>query len=417
MSGDAVPMIQRIGQSRTILAAFMLVAVMLVAISAVRFQSPELLGQDKVLTDFDAFYIAGTLASEGAVGDAYHAASMIKAQKRILGEQSFMPWTYPPPFTLLVEQLASLPIGVAYSMFALGSFGFYLVVLHRIAGPWLPGVLVLAMPLVLLNLRTGQNGFLTAGLIGSFLLLWRARTHWAGVPLGLMIIKPHLAVGIGLMALFGKRWSVVATSAAVVLLALALATFAYGFPVWTYFLGAVKESGAFLAEGYYLLFRMSSLYAALRSWGLSTDWAMAGHLAGTVMAVGLLLWISFAEIEFHHRAALICALSLFVSPYNYDYDLTILSVGLAFIAPELAAHATPRAAAGLLAQAWVTFGYGVLCSALLATAQTGGCDLSTGAAPTVIAPMLIGLCIAITRLSKQRSENNTAPAKAEEKAA
>jgi hypothetical protein len=219
------------------------------------------------------------------------------------------------------------------------------------------------------------------------------------------------------MALFGNRWSVVATSAAVVLLALALATFAYGFPVWTYFLGAVKESGAFLAEGYYPLFRMSSLYAALRSWGLSTDWAMAGHLAGTVMAVGLLLWISFAEIEFHHRAALICALSLFVSPYNYDYDLTILSVGLAFIAPELAAHATPRAAAGLLAQAWVTFGYGVLFSALLATAQTGGCNLATGAAPTVIAPMLIGLCIAITRLTKQRSENNTAPAKADAKAA
>lgn len=398
MSDQKLSVIQRIGQSRLILGAFVLAALILVAVSAVRFQSPELLGREKILTDFDAFYLAGTLAGRGDIASAYDMASVLQEQQRMWSATSFMPWTYPPPFTLIMDGISNVPIGLAYVLFTLASFGFYLAVLHRIAGQYLVGVLLFMMPVVLLNLRTGQNGFLTAGLIGMFLLAWRNHRAIAGLPLGLMIIKPHLAVGVGLLALIGRRWDVLTIAASVGLAALALATFAYGWPVWGAFLGAVREASGFLAQGYYPLFRMNSVYASLWSWGLPAAWAMAGHVAGALVAVGLLIWASLAAMEFRYRAALICVLSLFVSPYSYDYDLTILGVGLAFVLPDLLDRGSPRALGGLLALAWLTGGYGMSIHLFPADTASGLVELSASAEPALICPLLIALCVATLRI-------------------
>lgn len=395
MSADKPSIVQIVGQSRLILGFFLLVSLALVAVSAISFQAPHLLGAEKYLTDFDAFHIAGTLAGEGRVADAYLASEMMKAQAESSGTSRFMPWTYPPPFTLLMDGFAALPIGVAYTLFILASFGFYLVILHRIAGPWVPAVFIALMPVILLNLRTGQNGFLVAGLIGAFLLAWRDGRTVAGLPLGLLIIKPHLAVGAGLLALLGRRWNVIALAAAVVLASLAMATYAYGFAVWADFLGAVREASDFLAKGQYPLVRMSSLYSSLRSAGLPASWAMAGHLTGALTTVGLLCWVALAKLEFRHRAALICVLSLFVSPYNYDYDLAMLGIGLAFIMPELADRVSARGMGALLAAAWITGGYGIAAQLWLPTSVVGTAGEEGGMEQAFICPLLIALCLAI----------------------
>ncbi|MDZ4262032.1 MAG: glycosyltransferase family 87 protein [Pseudomonadota bacterium] len=390
-----LPVAHIVGQSRLIFGFFLVVSLLFVAVSAISFQKPELLGFEKVLTDFDAFHIAGTLAGRGDVANAYNTTLMLQAQAEITGSPSFMPWTYPPPFTLFVDLLADLPIGIAFALFILATFGFYLSVLHRISGVWLPGVMILMMPIIVLNLRTGQNGFLMAGLIGAFLLAWQDRKSVAGLPLGLMIIKPHLAVGAGLLALLGKRWDVVIIAALVALLAAALATFVYGFAVWGYFFGAVKEASTFLANGSYPMFRMSSVYAALLSLGLPSAWAMAGHVAGALVAVGLLVWVSLAKFEFRHRAALICALSVFISPYNYDYDLAILGIGLGFIAPDLAARASSWALAGVFVLAWLTGGIGVFVQVSNAVNASELDGVAKAVEPALICPLLIALYLAI----------------------
>ncbi len=401
MIAEPVPVIRQIGQSRLILSMLLLVAMLLVAISAIRFQAPELLGQDKVLTDFDAYHVAGTLAGRGDAADAYHAASMLEAQRELTGTAKLLPWTYPPPFTLFVDLLANLPVGLAYALFVVTSFGLYIGVLYRIAGPWLPGVLLAVMPTIFINLRVGQNGFLIAALIGAVLLAWRANKAVAGVPLGLMVIKPHLAAGVGLLALFGRRWEVLAMAALVAGFSMALATMAYGLNVWASFFGAVQEAGEFLAGGHYPLFRMNSVYAALLSWGLPSGWAMVGHLAGAVAALVLLIKASLSHVAFGQRAALICALSLFVSPYNYDYDLAILGIGLAFVAPDLSARASPRALGGVLALAWATCGYGIVVEGLLPEEMTVLGASGAWAVPAIICPLLVALCWVTLRLVRQ----------------
>ena len=236
---DAPQTLRTIFTSRLILIAFLLVPVVMAGWTAVLFQAPELLGREKSLTDFDAFYIAGDLALQDRAGDAYRAVKMLVAQQEVSSRPSFMPWTYPPVFTLVVEALAHLPIGAAYLAFVLITFAFYVHILWRIAGRFLPGVFIAILPLVPLIVRTGQNGFLTGGLIGWFLLAFMERRRSAGIPMGLMIIKPHLAVGIALLSLLERRWVTMAIAASVVIAALGLATFVYGIGIWPAFFGGV----------------------------------------------------------------------------------------------------------------------------------------------------------------------------------
>ncbi|CAN7393624.1 DUF2029 domain-containing protein [Phenylobacterium sp. LjRoot164] len=348
-----------IGRSRLLLRALIVLGCLLAVVSAVRFQAPELLGQKKVLTDFDAFHLAGRLALEGRVSEAYHAMSMFGAQIEMAGSAAFMPWTYPPPFTLAMQGLAGLPIGAAFLLFALGSFGFYVWVLRRIAGPWLPGVVMAVAPAILLNLRTGQNGFLIAGLIGAFLLAFRDNRRLAGLPLGLLIIKPHLAVAVGLIVLLHRRWSVAVIAGVVGLALLAVSTAVYGVGIWLDFRNAVGEASRFLAAGYYPLFRMNSVYAAAHSLGAGPAAAMTLQLVSAVVSLAILALACIKGVAFNRLAALACAATVCVSPYGYDYDLTVLGVGIAFIFPEIMARGTGRQFLAWFALTWLACGYGL----------------------------------------------------------
>jgi hypothetical protein len=343
-------------------------------VTAILFQGPELLGRQKVLTDFDAFHVAGTMAAQGRATDTYKAIEMIAAQRAVSDIPSFMPWTYPPPYTLAVKAFAHLPIGVGYLLFISASFAFYLLILRKLVGNHLPGVLIAVLPTVVLMVRTGQNGFLTGALIGWFLLALSDQRRSAGLPLGLMVIKPHLAAGIALLALLAKRWTAMAVAAAVVLASFAAATAEFGVEIWPAFLGGVREAGEFLAAGHYQLFRMTSVYAGARSFGATASFALSVHAMGAAAALALLIWIWRQGQSPRLIAASACAMSLFVSPYAYDYDLTILGVGIAFVLPQLVERASSWEMRGLLALCWFTTGYGLAVDVL-----QDGQSVTTGA--------------------------------------
>ena len=382
-----------LARSRLFLGAILVVATLLLGVAAVLFQAPEMIGHEKVLTDFDAFHIAGTMAIHGHAADAYQAAKMIEAQYAIAGTRSFMPWTYPPPYTLAMMPLAHLPVGAAFLLFVSASFLFYLHVLRRIAGEYLPGVLIAILPTLVLILRTGQNGFLTASLIGCFLLAFQQKRTGAGIPLGLMVIKPHLAAGIALLALLGRRWSVMAIAAAVVIAAVALSTAVFGIRIWPAFVGGVEEASGFLAKRYYPLFRMSSIYACVGSLGGSPKLAMMAHGIVALGGVGFLLHAWRRGYAPRRLAAVACAVSLLISPYNYDYDLTILGLAIAFVLKDLVELARPYEMLALCALSWFVTGYG-LGAHTARLKEEAVRDLAAASGWSLTAPALLLLIIA-----------------------
>lgn len=392
-----------IATSHLLLKAVLTVAAMLLVFAAISYQKPVEPGVSRTVVDFHAFYVAGKLGQEGRAADGYDMATMEKEQQAFTGVKVFMPWTYPPPFTLFVTALAALPLGLAYALFTGLTLAFYIGVLKRIAGAHLPGLVVAILPLILLTVMTGQNGFLTGGLIGTFLLALMQRKASAGIPLGLMVIKPHLAVGIALLSLVERRWQAMAIAAGIVIVALALPTIVFGPSIWPAFLEGVRESGESLAQGKYPLFRMTSIYAMARSMGVSANMAFAVHGFGAILAAALLLYGWWRKLPPHLLAAATCAASLFVSPYNYDYDLCILGVGIAFVLPGLLQRTRALEQLGLLALCWVGIGYG-----LVAAFAKDADAVGIGKAPlSLMAPSLL-LLIALVALALRREARTRA---------
>jgi Glycosyltransferase family 87 len=275
------------------------------------------------LVDFDAFYLVGQMVWRGEIEKAYYFATMAQAQKDFTGSQSFMSWTYPPQFDLLVALLALLPLGVAYSLFTAGTLVAYLMTLRRLGGESFAPVLIVLFPAICITIACGQNGFLTATLIGLTCLGFQRRRALAGLPLGLMIIKPHLAIAFAVYTLVTRRWSTALVAIATVVTTSALATILLGPEVWLAFLGGMREARIFLEHGYYPLFRMISPYAALHSFGFPAMIAIAAQVLVAAFSLSVVCLAVYRRLEFRQSLGLTAIASLLISPYAYDYDLPI----------------------------------------------------------------------------------------------
>ena len=318
------------------------------------------LGASNTLVDFDAFYIVSQLVAESRAAQAYDPAVMAQIQSALVGHEGFMPWTYPPMFDLLVAPLSLLPRGLAYALFTGLTLAFYLAAVARLSGSAFLAVLVALAPPIYVTVTIGQNAFLTGGLMALFAgLSLRGRTA-AGWPLGLLVIKPHLGVGLGLHALFAGRWRVLALAAAVALGFAALATAVFGTGIWSAFRGGIDAAGGALASGFYPLFRMTSVYALLHTLGVAPQIALWVQIGTGLIACALIAYAVRAQGPLRFTLAMACFASALVSPYLYDYDMTIAGVGLALIAGDLMARTSTVEKILLLALVWLACGWGML---------------------------------------------------------
>jgi hypothetical protein len=375
-----------------VMFVFHLLFLALLLISAARFQFSAAFGQQQAMTDFHAFYVAGLMYWDNNLPGAYHFRTLYEAQQRFTGTTSFMPWTYPPPFNLVTALLASLPIGLAYLMFTGGTLVAYLAVLRRIAGAHAGLVTFAILPAILLNIRTGQNGFMTGALIGTFLLAYVRGSAGGGVALGLMVFKPHLAAGSAILALLDGRWGRVFAAAATVLALLAASTWVFGIGIWPAFGGAVREASQFMEAGYYPFFRMTSVYALLHSWGAPPAAALVVQVALLAGASAVIVAAALRLPDRRLVAAIVAFCSLLFSPYNYDYDATLLGLAIAFLMPVMAERMPERTVWKFLGASWIATGSGFVMT-LLGEATGSGTPVTLGADDAAPSLGFLGLAL------------------------
>lgn len=357
------------------------------------------LWQDHVAADFAAFHIVAQRVWLGDVDLAYRFADLMKMQADAWGGATgFMPWTYPPQFDLLLAPLAFLPPWAAYVVFTGATLAAYLAVLRAIAGPHLAHVLVIMFPAIAITIGCGQNGFLTGALIGLVCLNAPRRELLAGLALGAMVIKPHLAIAVGVYLLVTRRWTAIAIAAAVVIASSLLCTLAFGPQIWAAWLGAIRESGTFLEQGLYPLFRMISAYAALYMAGAPATVAFWGQ--AIVASLSLLAVVLGAARGASPAAGLGVAaiVSVMISPYAYDYDLPIMGIGLALLLPGLAGLASVRERGLMYALILLAGAYGLLQSARLAAQYGEAAKLHEDVMPAVAGLALIALLAMLLRV-------------------
>jgi alpha-1,2-mannosyltransferase len=315
-------------------------------------------------TDFSSFYAAGSLVLDGRAGDVYDMALHYAREQQIFGAATpYYGWLYPPIFLLVAVPLAFMPYPLALAIWQGGSFAFYLAVIAAIlrrqrsdggaiARIWLPAAA--AFPAVFVNLGHGQNGFLTAALLGAALVALPKRPILAGILFGLLAYKPQFALIIPVALFASGQWRTILAAGATVI-ALAAATWlAFGPDLWWSFAASTETSRKLLLERGDVGFeKLQSVFAAVRMWGGGVTLGYIVQGAASVVAVGSVAWIWRSSTDRDLKAALLLVATLLASPHVLDYDLMILAPTIAFMVAAGAARGFRDFEITLLAAAWI----------------------------------------------------------------
>ena len=285
-------------------------------------------------TDFINVWVAGKLALEGHPAWAWDWDIQKQVQVAAL-RRSYdgnFAWHYPPPFLFVATLLATLSYPIAYVGWAMASIAPYLVAMRAIVGRPFGLLLAAAFPVVLTNTLVGQNGFLTAALIGGTLYLMPVRPVLAGVLLGLLSYKPQYGLLFPIALIATAQWRVFVSASLTTVVVSAASWLAFGTESWqAFFHWMPMFSQAFLVEGRAPWGKMQSIFALVRYFGGPEQlaWALQWILGIAVAVTVTLIWRG--RVAYSLKAAALAAGTLLVTPYLFLYDVMVLAIAVAFL--------------------------------------------------------------------------------------
>ena len=285
-------------------------------------------------TDFVNVWSAGRLVLDGHAAQAYDWDIQKQVQVAVLGQsyEGNFAWHYPPPFLFIASLLAHFPYAGAFIGWAAISLVPYLAVMRAIVGRPFGLLLAAAFPVVLTNTLVGQNGFLTAALIGGTLYLMPTRPVLSGICLGLLSYKPQYGLLFPLVLMATSQWTVFFTAGAVAIAMAFVSWLAFGTESWqAFFHWLPMFSQAFLTEGRAPWGKMQSIFALVRYFGGTEQlaWLLQWIMSAAVAVVLALMWRS--RVSYPLKAAALAAGTLLITPYLFLYDVMVLAIAVAFL--------------------------------------------------------------------------------------
>jgi arabinofuranan 3-O-arabinosyltransferase len=284
--------------------------------------------------DFVNVWAAGQLALQGAPAAAYDWTIHRQAEVAALGHafDGYYGWHYPPTFLFVACALALLPYVPAALLWLVVTLPAYVATMRAIVGRRAAILLALGFPGVAWCLSAGQNGFLTAALIGASLVCLQRRPVLAGVFLGMLTYKPQFGLLFPLVLAIGGQWRTIVAAAATSLSLAAAAWLAFGSESWHAFIEWMPAtSDAVFAQGRAGLGKLQSLFGLVR-WlggGVTLAWICQGALACVGALLLALLWRE--RIAFELKASALATAAMLATPYLYMYDFPVLAVPIAFL--------------------------------------------------------------------------------------
>jgi hypothetical protein len=211
-----------------------------------------------------------------------------------------------------------------------------------------------AFPAVFVNIGHGQNGFLTAALLGGALLPLDRRPWLAGVLIGLLAYKPQFGVMIPIALLASQRWSSTAEAIAAIAALVGLSFVTLGGDVWHAFIDSTNFTQVVVLEqGSTGWEKIQSAFSAARNWGADVHTAYAIQIAFGAMLAATLAWLWHSDAAFELKASALATASLLATPYVLDYDLAVLAISIAFLVRHGFARGFRDYEISALAAAWI----------------------------------------------------------------
>jgi alpha-1,2-mannosyltransferase len=285
-------------------------------------------------TDFVSFYAAGKLALAGTpqlayAQSAHYAAEMAATAPNVPYNFFF----YPPVYLLVCAPLALLPYIVSFVAFEVATIAGWLLVMRRIlqVPGWAWCIPVLAYPSVFWTFGLGQNAFLTAGLIGAATLLLEAQPIAAGVLIGLMAYKPHLALLVPVALAAGGHWRAFGAATATVAALVGFSIAAFGVDTWHAYLLALNTTQDAYEAWRVDLNAFVTPYGAVRVLGGGAGTARAVQVVCTILVAAIVAWIWRRSACIALRSAALTAAMPLAVPVALMYDLLLTMVAIGWI--------------------------------------------------------------------------------------
>jgi hypothetical protein len=287
-----------------------------------------------VANDFIDVWTAGHMAWSGHAAQVYDWQAHRAAETAVAGQafDGYFGWHYPPPFLFVAMALASVPYVVAFFAILIATLPLYLLVTDRIAQTKQAWLFALAFPATLMDLWVGQNGFLTAALIGGTLLLLEEQPLLSGICLGLLTYKPQFGILFPFVLLASGHWRTCLAAALTAGCMIGLSWLAFGSETWIAFFHSVPHtSEMILGSGRAGWNKLQTIYGFLRWAGASDGAAWSAQIATALLLLAGLIAMWRSRLPFALRAAALCVCTLLATPYAYIYDFPLLALAIAFL--------------------------------------------------------------------------------------
>ncbi len=300
------------------------------------------------LIDFRALWSAAYLAVSGRAADAYDPNILnqicwsLDPYIRMVNTGMYDPatipvrlyWLYPPTYLLVVAPLGLLPLTYSCILYLMGSFVGYLAVLKKFVPNNSVLLALIAFPAVWSNFRLGQNGYLITTLFGLALLLLPKSPRLAGIFIGALCIKPHLALMFPVALLAIGAWSTILIAFVSGLIFIAASVYFLGFNAWEGWFNSLRMARLIL-ETYPFHWNFSpSVFALMRLSGAPLSLAYSAHFIVAILVASAVWKVWRTYSSWRIRQSILVLASILASPYMMDYDLTLLALPIALIANE-----------------------------------------------------------------------------------
>ena len=303
-------------------------------------------------SDFPAFYSAARLWHEGA--NPYDLERQCDKQFPIRGEPC-LPFAHPPVLLPLVSLISSDDFVRSYyrwTIVLLGVVLICLVPLYKISRQWQLSIQsILFLPIVI-ALALGQDTpFILLAVLCWLWLLGERKDFLAGLALSLSVLKPQIAILLGVPLLFARPRAFlgfIVGGFTFLLFSFAL----IGKDGFSELLHIVKvmSHGEGFGVNPAVMISVTGLLARL---GLSASWSWI-FFALALVAIGV-LWRRLGTTSPTLSAGI--ALALFCAPHLHLHDLSLLSGPVLFIHPlaPVAVSAFLAAAYAFSLQQWAAY--------------------------------------------------------------
>jgi arabinofuranan 3-O-arabinosyltransferase len=291
-----------------------------------------------VYSDFADAWVAGIEALRGKAALIYEPAEFIRIQSALLGPRSFFypNWPYPPTFLLVLAPFGALPYFDAFVAWDIATLLGFIVVVYLIVRQRPAIALLLASPYTLWNFLAGQNGFLTASLIGASLLSLERRPVLAGVLMGCLTYKPQFGILFPVALAASNQWRAFASAAGTAALLAGASIVLFGTGLWIAFPQGLVTQGSmnFFANSDGNWGLLQTVYGVTRylGGGAAPAWAMQSV---TTVGGAIIVWLVWrSEVRYALKGATLSAATLIATPYAFAYDLAAIAIPIAFLAND-----------------------------------------------------------------------------------